>query len=115
MNPVCESYDFTDEIERLRFLSIFLPLFYRAFQTHLCQRTRQAGWLPAAERGQATYTPLPGTKMFETLCIYRIVVMFLCLVQFTNSVFVALNSEGPVTVAECLRHELSWLALMPGS
>jgi hypothetical protein len=41
---------------------------YRAFQTSLCQPTLQAGWLPAAERGQATYPPLPGTKMFETLC-----------------------------------------------
>jgi uncharacterized membrane protein YhdT len=32
------------------------------------------GWLPAAERGQATYPPLPGTKMFEMLCILTSVV-----------------------------------------
>jgi hypothetical protein len=25
-------------------------------------------WIPVAERGQATYPPLPGTKMFETPC-----------------------------------------------
>jgi hypothetical protein len=65
---------------------------YRAFQTSLCQPTWQAmravggqrpsrlslsptplqvvytGWLPAAERRQATYPPLPGKKMIETLC-----------------------------------------------
>jgi hypothetical protein len=42
---------------------------------HLCAST---GWLPAAERGQATYPPLPGTKMFETLCMREYTRCSLC-------------------------------------